>query len=62
MLEGQARARSITVEQARDDFTAGSPLRRFVEAREVADAVLALHDLTAVTGADLNVAAGLVMY
>lgn len=62
VLQGQASARGIPVEEARRDFTASSPLRRFVEPREVADAVVALHALTAVTGADLNVAAGLVMY
>ncbi len=62
VLKGQARARGVTVEEARADFTSGSPLRRFVEAREVADAVVALHALTGVTGMDLNVAAGLVMY
>ena len=62
VLRGQASARGIAIEEARAEFVAGSPLRRFVEAREVADAVLALDGLTGVTGVDLNVAAGLVMY
>lgn len=62
VLRGQAAARGITVEQARVEFTAPAPLRRFVSPGEVADAVVALHDLTGVTGMDLNVAAGLVMY
>lgn len=62
VIQGQAEARKVSVEQARADFTSGAPLRRFVEAKEVADAVVALHALTGVTGADLNVAAGLVMY
>jgi NAD(P)-dependent dehydrogenase (short-subunit alcohol dehydrogenase family) len=62
VLEGQAAARNVPIEQARADFTSSAPLRRFVEAMEVADAVLALHGLTGVTGVDLNVAAGLVMY
>lgn len=62
VLQGQAEARNVSVEQARADFTSAAPLRRFVEAEEVADAVVALHALTGVTGADLNVAAGLVMY
>lgn len=62
VLQGQATARGVSIEEARADFTAAAPLRRFVEAREVAEGVLALHMLSAVTGADLNIAAGLVMY
>lgn len=62
VLEGQAEARNVSIQQARADFTSSAPLRRFVEAAEVADAVVALHALTGVTGVDLNVAAGLVMY
>lgn len=62
VLRGQAAARGVSVDEVRADFTAGTPLRRFVEAREVGEAVVALHQLSGVTGADLNVAAGLVMY
>jgi NAD(P)-dependent dehydrogenase (short-subunit alcohol dehydrogenase family) len=62
VLEGQAAARKVPIEQARADFTSSAPLRRFVEPAEVAEAVVALHGLSAVTGVDLNVAAGLVMY
>lgn len=62
VLEGQARARHMTVEQVREDFTASTPMGRLVTPDEIADAVVALHQLSAVTGVDLNVAAGLVMY
>ncbi len=62
VLEGQALAQGITVEEARAQFTSGTPLRRFVEPGEVADAVVALDALPGVTGIDLNVSAGLVMY
>lgn len=62
VLVGQAQARGRSVEEVRADFTASTPLGRMVEPDEVADAVLVLHALTAVTGVDLNVAGGLVMY
>lgn len=62
VVEAQATSRGITLERARDEFTAGAPLRRFVEPNEVAEAVVALHGMTGVTGVDLNVTAGLVMY
>lgn len=62
VLAGQAEARQMTVDKVRADFTASTPLGRMVEPEEVADAVVALHQLGAVTGIDLNVAAGLVMY
>jgi NAD(P)-dependent dehydrogenase (short-subunit alcohol dehydrogenase family) len=65
-LDGQltlmARARNDTVETIREEFRSSTPLRRTVTPDEVADAVLALDAMTAVTGVDLNVAAGLVMY
>jgi NAD(P)-dependent dehydrogenase (short-subunit alcohol dehydrogenase family) len=40
------------------------PIGRLIEPREVADAVvsLTLGELSAVTGADLNVSGGMVMY
>jgi NAD(P)-dependent dehydrogenase (short-subunit alcohol dehydrogenase family) len=40
------------------------PFGRLIEAREVADAVaaLTLGELSAVTGVDLNVSGGMVMY
>jgi NAD(P)-dependent dehydrogenase (short-subunit alcohol dehydrogenase family) len=64
VLEQQAKARGITFEQAKDDFTSGSPLKRLVPASDVADAVayLASSRSASVTGEDLNVSAGLTMY
>ncbi|MGY1602929.1 SDR family NAD(P)-dependent oxidoreductase [Geodermatophilus sp. SYSU D00815] len=64
VLEQQAAARGITFEQARDDFTSGSPLKRLVPPGDVADAVayLASPRSASITGDDVNVSAGLVMY
>jgi NAD(P)-dependent dehydrogenase (short-subunit alcohol dehydrogenase family) len=64
VIRSQAAARGITEEQARAAFTGASPLGRLVEAGEVAAACvfLASDDSAAVTGEDLNVAAGVVMY
>jgi NAD(P)-dependent dehydrogenase (short-subunit alcohol dehydrogenase family) len=64
VLEQQAQARGITFEQARDDFTSGSPLKRLVPPGDVANAVayLASPGAASITGDDLNVSAGLVMY
>jgi NAD(P)-dependent dehydrogenase (short-subunit alcohol dehydrogenase family) len=64
VLEQQAKARGITFEQARDDFTSGSPLKRLVPPGDVADAVayLASPRSASITGDDINVSAGLVMY
>lgn len=64
VIRNQAAARGITEEQARAAFTGASPLGRLVEAGEVAAACvfLASDDSAAVTGEDLNVAAGVVMY
>jgi NAD(P)-dependent dehydrogenase (short-subunit alcohol dehydrogenase family) len=64
VLERQAAARGITVEEARADFAEGSPLKRLVEPGDVADAVafLASPRAAAITGDDINVSAGLVMY
>jgi NAD(P)-dependent dehydrogenase (short-subunit alcohol dehydrogenase family) len=64
VIRHQAAVRGITEEQARAAFTAASPLGRLVEAEEVAAACvfLASDGSAAVTGEDLNVAAGVVMY
>ena len=64
VLEQQAQARGITFEQARDDFTSGSPLKRLVPPGDVADAVayLASPRAASITGDDINVSAGLTMY
>jgi len=64
VVRNQAAIRGITEEQARTTLTEASPLGRVVEAGEVARACafLASDDSAAVTGEDLNVTAGVVMY
>lgn len=64
VLEQQAEARGVSVEQARADFASASPLRRLVTAQDVAHATafLASPRAAAITGEDLNVSAGLAMY
>lgn len=56
--------RTLAVEEARAEMVAQIPIGRLIEPREVADAVvsLTLGKLSAVTGADLNVNGGMVMY
>jgi NAD(P)-dependent dehydrogenase (short-subunit alcohol dehydrogenase family) len=60
----QAAARGISEAEALAEFTAASPLARLVQAREVAAACsyLASDAAASVTGEDLNVTAGVVMY
>lgn len=64
VFRAQAEGRGISVEEARAEMVAQIPIARLVEPREVADAVvsLTLGELSAVTGADLNVSGGMVMY
>ena len=64
VLARQAAARGITVEEVRAEVDGLSPLRRMVRAEEVAAACvfLASGGSAAVTGEDLNVTAGVVMY
>jgi NAD(P)-dependent dehydrogenase (short-subunit alcohol dehydrogenase family) len=64
VLEQQAAAKGISVDEARDEFASGSPLKRLVKASEVADAAvfLASSRAAAITGDDINVSAGLAMY
>jgi NAD(P)-dependent dehydrogenase (short-subunit alcohol dehydrogenase family) len=64
VFEQQAAARGITIEEARADFAGGSALQRLVSPRDVADTTvyLASSRAAAITGDDVNVAAGLVMY
>jgi enoyl-[acyl-carrier-protein] reductase (NADH) len=52
------------VEQARAEFAGGAALQRLVDADDVAHAVafLASDRAAGITGEDLNVSAGLVMY
>ena len=64
VLARQAAARGITEEAVRAEADALSPLRRLVTAEEVAAACvfLASDGSASITGEDLNVAAGVVMY
>ncbi len=64
VVRRQAAARGISEEEALAAFTGSSPLGRLVEAGEVARACayLASDGAAAVTGEDLNVTAGVVMY
>lgn len=60
----QAAIRGITEDEARSELTRTSPLGRMVDAGEVAAACLFLASgrSAAITGEDLNVTAGVVMY
>lgn len=64
VIRRQAAARGISAEQALAAFTEASPLGRLVEAGEVAAACayLASDAAASITGEDLNVTAGVVMY
>ena len=64
VIARQAEALGITAEQARAELNRQSPLRRMVTAEEVAAACvfLASPGSASITGEDLNVAAGIVMY
>ncbi len=64
VFEEQAKARGMTVEAVRDGFERLSPMRRLVTADDVAQAAvfLASDAAAAITGVDLNVTAGMVMY
>lgn len=64
VIEGQAKTKGISIEEARDELASGSPLRRFVDPEDVAEAVLFLASdaSRSVTGEDFNVSAGLAMY
>jgi NAD(P)-dependent dehydrogenase (short-subunit alcohol dehydrogenase family) len=64
VLARQAAARGITAEAVRAEMTSLTPLRRLVGAEEVAAACvfLASGGSAAITGEDLNVTAGAVMY
>ena len=63
-IRHQAKVRGVSLEQARETFTGDSPMQRLVPPEDVADAVvyLASDRANSVTGEDLNVSAGAVMY
>jgi NAD(P)-dependent dehydrogenase (short-subunit alcohol dehydrogenase family) len=64
VFRAQAEGRGISEEQARAEMIDQIPVGRLIEPEEVAEAVVALGlgRLTAVTGEDLNVSGGMVMY
>jgi NAD(P)-dependent dehydrogenase (short-subunit alcohol dehydrogenase family) len=64
VLEKQARILGISVDEARARMTEPAALKRLVTADEVVDACLFLASdaSTGISGEDLNVSAGLVMY
>jgi NAD(P)-dependent dehydrogenase (short-subunit alcohol dehydrogenase family) len=64
VIAGQANSRGLSEEEVRQESTGATPLRRFVSPNDVAEAVVFLaSDASAgITGVDLNVTAGLVMY
>jgi NAD(P)-dependent dehydrogenase (short-subunit alcohol dehydrogenase family) len=64
VIEKQAEARDVSYEEALREFEDSSPLGRLVEADDVARAVgfLASDDASSITGVDLNVTGGMIMY
>ncbi len=64
VFEMQAEAQGRTSEQVREQFLALSPLRQLVTASDIARMVvfLASDDAARITGADMNVTAGVVMH
>lgn len=64
VIRNQAQAEGISEEAARRRFTSNAPLGRLVPPGDIADAVIFLASAKAasITGEDLNVSAGTVMY
>jgi NAD(P)-dependent dehydrogenase (short-subunit alcohol dehydrogenase family) len=64
VIRGQMESRNLSYEEARAIFTGDSPMGRLVHPEEVAQAVVFLASArsSGVTGADVNVSAGAVMY
>ena len=62
VVRRQAEARGVPEDQVRAEVSSGSPLGRMVSAQEVAEACVYLAAAPAITGEDLNVTAGVVMY
>jgi len=62
VLRRQAEIRGVPHEQVRAEVSSTSPLGRMVTAQDVAAACVYLAAASAITGEDLNVTAGVVMY
>ncbi len=62
VVRGQAEVRGVPEKQVRAEVSSGSPLGRMVSAQDVAAACVYLASAPAITGEDLNVTAGVVMY
>lgn len=64
VMDAQAEARGVTPAEVRAEFEAESPLGRLTEPDDIADTAvfLASPEARAITGADVNVNSGVVMY
>jgi NAD(P)-dependent dehydrogenase (short-subunit alcohol dehydrogenase family) len=64
VIGAQAEARGVSPEVVEDEFKAQSPMHRLTQPSDIADAAiyLASDQSSALTGVDLNVNAGVVMY
>lgn len=64
VIHKQAESQGISLEQARRQFTSASPLDKLTSPVDVANAAIYLASdmAAAITGEDMNVSAGLVMY
>ena len=62
VVRKQAEVRGVPEEQVRAEVSSGSPLGQMVSAQDVAAACVYLASAPAITGEDLNVTAGVVMY
>ncbi|MBV8989487.1 MAG: SDR family oxidoreductase, partial [Solirubrobacterales bacterium] len=64
VIEGQAQALGVTPVQAREGLLSASPMARLTEPEDVAACAvfLASPGAASITGEDLNVSAGVVMY
>jgi NAD(P)-dependent dehydrogenase (short-subunit alcohol dehydrogenase family) len=62
VVRRQAEVRGVPEEQVLAEVSSGSPLGQIVSAQDVAAACVYLASAPAITGEDLNVTAGVVMY
>lgn len=64
VIEGQAKSQSRPVGEVEKEFQDVSPMKQFVETNDIADTVVYLcsERAASITGQDLNVTAGIVMY